>query len=267
LIARTLAACAALVLLLASCGGAQSPNDALAETSRNLAKIKSGDLSVDLLFTAKGGERAGFNLAGPFAFHGGALPEGQLDYTQIAGQKTASQTFIMKAGKAYVRVRGQTFELPPSMADQIKGTLGASGGLGVIDLSDWVRNPKISSGGEVGGADTDKISADLNVPAAVSGLLAAASAFGGSAPLPALSGASAEQVQRAVEKATVEIWTGKDDRLLRKLDVDIVFSPAEAPANVKRLVGATMHLELGVSNPNEKISVETPTNVQPYPSS
>jgi hypothetical protein len=264
---RLLFGLAAVALILSGCGNGESAQKVLSETSANLGKIKSGDLALELLFSAKGGQRAGFSLEGPFALHSGALPEGQLDYSQIAGAHTASQTFIMTGGKAYVRVRGQTFELPPATTAQISGTLGTSGGLGVIDLSSWVRNPKLSDGGEVGGADTDKITADLNVPAAVSGLLAAASQFGGTSPLPALTGASAEQVERAVEKATVNLWSGKDDRLLRKLEVGISFSPSGAPQNIRSLVGAAVHFTLAISNPNEKISVETPTNVQPYPSS
>jgi hypothetical protein len=264
---RLLFGLAAVALVLSACGGGERAQKVLSETSANLGKIKSGDLALELLFSAKGGQRAGFSLEGPFALHPGALPDGQLDYTQIAGAHTASQTFIMTDGKAYVRVRGQTFELPPATTAQIRGTLGTSSGLGVIDLSSWVRNPKLSDGGEVGGADTDKITADLNVPAAVSGLLAAASQFGGTSPLPALTGASAKQVERAVQKATVNLWTGKDDRLLRKLEVAVTFSPSGAPENIRNLVGAAMHLTLGISDPNEKISVETPTNVQPYPSS
>jgi hypothetical protein len=264
---RILSALAALALVLAGCGGGQSAQKTLSETSANLGKIKSGDLSLELLFTAKGGHQAGFSLEGPFALNPGSLPEGQLDYTQIAGSQTATQTFIMKGGKAYVRIRGQTFQLPADTTRQIQGTLGASGGLGVIDLSGWVRNPKLSDGGELDGSDTDKISADLNVPAAVSGLLAAASLFGSNAPLAALSGAGAEQLERAVQRATVNLWTGKDDRLLRKLDIAVDFSPSGAPENVRSLVGAAMRLTLAISNPNEKISVETPTNVQPYPPS
>jgi hypothetical protein len=259
---RRLAFGAALVLLFAGCGGG-SAQDILSETSANLGKIRSGDLSMRLLFSANGGEQAGFSLEGPFALRSGSLPKAQLDYTQIAGDQTATQTFIATGGKAYVRMRGTTFELPAGTADEIRATLGATGGLGTIELGNWVEDPKVDDGGEVAGADTDRISARLNVPAAVNTLVAVASQFGGTTPLGALSGQSAEQVERAVDRATINVWTGKDDRLLRKLAVSIEFSPA-ASQQVRSALGAAMDFTLEISNPNEEITVEQPTNVQPY---
>jgi hypothetical protein len=65
-----------------------------------------------------------------------------------------------------------------------------------------------------------------------------------------------------VDSAPIDVWTGKEDRLLRKLEITIEFSPAAE--QVKSLVGAGVHFTLGISNPNEKITVEKPTNVQPY---
>src|SRR5215210_8345533 len=136
---RIAALCLALLTLLAGgCGGGnddQSAREVLAETSRNLGEIGSGDLGLDLLFTAKGGDRAGFTLEGPFELREGRLPQAQLDYTQVAGDATTTQTFILADDKAYVSIRGKTFELPASTGDQLRSSLGRSGGLGVIDLT------------------------------------------------------------------------------------------------------------------------------------
>jgi hypothetical protein len=256
----------AVALLVAGCGGSsQSAQQALSETSANLGKIRSGDLAMDLLFSAKGAGRAGFSLAGPFALRAGALPEAQLDYTQIAGDRTTTQTFIAAGDKAYVRVRGATYELPQTTADQIRSTLGGGAGLGTIDLTSWVKDPKLEDGGEVGGTDTDRIDAQLNVPAAMSGLLAVAAQLNGSGSQ-SLSGTSAEQVERAVDKATIQVWTGKDDRLLRKVEISISLSP-NASEKLKSLLGAGIHFTLAVSNPNEKVSVQVPQNAKPYPGS
>lgn len=32
----------------------------------------------------------------------------------------------------------------------------------------------------------------------------------------------------------------------------------------RSLVGAAVHFTLGISNPNEEVTIEKPTNVQPY---
>jgi hypothetical protein len=258
---------AVVALAAAACGGGsgQSAQEVLAETSNNLGDIQSGDLSLDLLFSAKSGERAGFTLQGPFKLERGNLPEAQLDYTQIAGGRTATQTFVMAGGKAYVSVRGTTYELPATAGQGIATALGNSGGLQVIDLSNWIQSPTIEDGGEVGGADTDRISGRLNVATVVSGLVAIASQFGGTTPLAPFQGASAQQVEDAVDTATIDVYTGKDDRLLRKLDVRVEFSPAAE--KVKRLVGAAVRFTLGIDNPNEAVSVEQPANAKPYPGS
>jgi hypothetical protein len=255
---------ALLAALLFGCGGGgpQSANDVLGETSANLGKIKSGDLALELIFSTKDGKRAGFNLEGPFQLRSGSVPEAQLDYTQIAGDQTATQTFIMTGDKAYVRMGGATFELPAETAGQVRSTLGATGGLGVIDLRGWVQDPELAAGEEVGGAQTDRITGRLNVATVVTGLIAIASQFGGTTPLTPLEGKSAEQVEQAVDRATIDVWTGKEDRLLRKLEITIEFSPASE--QVKSLVGAAVHFTLGISNPNEKVTIEKPTNVQPY---
>jgi hypothetical protein len=253
-----------LAALLFGCdgGGPQSANELLGETSANLGKIKSGDLALELVFSTKDGERAGFNLEGPFQLRPGSLPEAQLDYTQIAGDQTATQTFIMTGDKAYVRMGGATFELPAETAGEVRSTLGATGGLGVIDLRGWVQDPELAAGEEVGGAETDRITGHLNVATVVTGLVAIASQFGGTTPLTPLEGKSAEQVEQAVDRATMDVWTGKEDRLLRKLEITIEFSPAAE--QVQSLVGTAVHFTLDIANPNEKVTIEKPKNVQPY---
>ena len=40
----------------------------------------------------------------------------------------------------------------------------------------------------------------------------------------AVTGSDAEQLRRSVQFARARIWTGKDDRLLRKLDLAIRFN-------------------------------------------
>jgi hypothetical protein len=253
---------AALAAAGCSGGGGESAQEVLAQTSQNLGDIKSGDLALNLLFTANGGERAGFDLEGPFQLRENEPAEAQFDYTQIAGEKTASQTFVLKDGKAYVTMRGVSYELPAATANQVVATLGSSGGLSTIDLTNWVQSPELSDGGEVGGAETDEISGRLNVATVLSGLVAIASQVGGTTPLAALSGANAEQVRNAVKDATIDVYTGKDDRLMRKLDVSIDFAPAAE--KVKNLLGASVRFSLEISDPNEPVTVEAPTNAKPY---
>ena len=269
----------ALALAAPGCGGGDGgdADEALSETAANLAEIRSGTLSLRFLATAEGeaadGEdgRVGFELEGPFAFpEGDALPVARMDYTQIAGDEEGSGTFLSTGEKAYVELDGTTYELPEEQQEEFRGvgaSLGEGDGLGDLEIERWMEDPELSDGGEAGGAETDRITANLNVVNAVNDLIGLASEVGGSVPEP-LDGASADQLRRSVNSATVEVLTGKDDRLLRRLHVDVDFgAPSDLPRELRGLVGAGVELELEIANPNEPVRVEEPEDAQPFPGS
>jgi hypothetical protein len=261
-------ACLLALLALAGCGGdgEESATDILSETADNLGDIRSGDLSLELLFSAKNGERQGFRLEGPFALNGGELPDADLDYVQIAGAEEAQVRFISTGGKAFVEVGGTAYELPPELVAEIKEATGdlETDGLGEqIELGNWIENPSRAEGGTVGGTDTDRIAADLNVVNVVNGLVEIAAAFGGAESPSRVEGQAAEQLRRAVDTARVEVYTGKDDRLLRRLVISMDFSP-KAPAEVKNILGVSVDFHFAISDPNKDVNVSPPENVRPY---
>jgi hypothetical protein len=253
-----------LSLVVASCGGGDA-QDALSQTAANLGKIRSGDLSLRLTFEPRGATQTGFTLEGPFSLEQGPLVAGELTYTQLRGsQGSQTATFVSTGEKAYAVVRGQAYELPPDSVSQLRAASGQlSSGLDSLDVGRWFEDPVLDDGGEVGGADTDLIRARLNVVEVVNTLVGISSQLRGESAAP-LSGDDAEQLRRAVESAGAQIWTGKDDRLLRKLDVTVRFTPQDAPERIRQLIGVGVHFVLAVSNPNEEISVEAPTNARPY---
>jgi hypothetical protein len=262
------AVCVLAVLALAACGGGgeDSATDVLGETADNLSEIESGDLTLEFLFSGKQGEQQGFTLEGPFSLEGEGLPTAELAYTQIAGDQQAELTFISTGGQAFVEVNGAAYELPNLIVNEIEQATGdlEEDGLGErIELGSWIENPQLSEGGNVGGAETDKIVADLDVVEVVNGLLEIAAGFNGSEAPPKIEGQAAEQVQNSVEKARIEVYTGKEDRLLRRLLITLAFSP-DAPANVKRVLGVDVDFELAVSDPNKDVEVSPPENVRPY---
>ncbi len=272
---RRLALAFALTVLVAGgCGGGSSPDpgDALAETARNLGEIRSGTMELRVTVGSEG-EEAGFALAGPFAFADdeGELPRAELEYTQSAGAESETVTFVSTGDKAFVVVGGEAFELPDDQVATLRGT-GAGGGSGVsgleeLRIDDWFQEPEVSDGGEVGGADTDRIRAGLDVVATANDLLEIAGALGSNFAGP-LEGESAEQLRRAVESATIEVYTGKEDRLLRRLVVEARFRaapPPELEEAFAALPRADFRLELTITDPNSEITVEEPANAQPLP--
>ena len=275
--------CVLTSLATSACGGSDATS-VLSVTASRLGEIRSGELTLSLI--AEGGDtRAGFKLAGPFAFpNGGGLPVGKLAYTQIAGERQATVTLISTGEEAFVEANGRTYVLPERQADRLRvvgASLGASGGssdsggsgeasgrgLGTVGLDAWLVDPEVSEGGEVGGAETERVSAELDVVRAANDLLALLAAFQGG-PAAQIEGRDAEILRGATEEATVELLTGKEDRLLRSLVVDLRLS-ADAPDKLREQLGpigrAHFRLELVIANPNEPVRVEAPPNAEPFP--
>jgi hypothetical protein len=268
-------AASACVLAATACGGGGggggSATDVLAETARNMGEIRSGDLSLRLVVSSEDAE-VGFELEGPFALaEEGKLPVAEVEYTKIAGDETATATFLSTGDRAYVDVEGQTYELPDEQAESLRGVGGGGdgdGGLGELRIDDWLVNPELGEGDEVGGDSTDRITAEVDPVAVANDLLALVGDLGGGAAVGRLEGGSAQQLERAVESATIEVLTGEDDRILRRLTLQAELSadvPAELREQLSELPGASFELVLELASPNEPVEVEEPTDAQPLP--
>jgi hypothetical protein len=254
---RRSAALLAGVALLAGCGGG-GPNaqDVLEQTASNVGKIRSGTLALKLLVTPGGeGRPFGFELHGPFQLGGGsnALPVTRLTYTQIANGSRATATLVSNGTDAYVDTGGKKLPLSPDQADTLERAGAQLRGAGVgarLAVGSWLDDAKASDGGEVGGASTDKVTAKLDVVAAVEGLVSVVRLSG--RRVPALTDADAKRLRDAVRSTSFALYSGKKDRLLRKLDMSVDFGfdvPPDLKAALGELVGAKVEFELAVSNP------------------
>ena len=266
--AAVLAACA----LLAGCGGGgQSADEVLSETAAKLDQIRSGTLHVDFRVDPRGpsGTQAfGFALDGPFSFgRNGALPVADIEYTQTVGDDSETVTLISTGRKAYIRTQGRTYELSSAQAQELRAAVGnaqGGAGLGALTIDKWIHDAEVDGGGEVGGAETDRVRADLDVVAVVQSLIAFAQLVG--RDMPQVAGEDAERLADSVRSSRFEVYTGKDDRLLRRLELEIEFGldvPKELRAALGSLVGATLQFELGVDDPNRDVRVAEPEGALP----
>jgi hypothetical protein len=252
------------VLAVAGCGGADA-GDALNETSANLGRIRSGTLAMRMTIEGTGaaaqGGTVGFALRGPFALpKRRGLPRARLDYTQLAGDKRATVTLTTTGGAGYVTVGGRSYTLPADKLADLRtggsGLAGAGGGKR-LSIARWVRDPKITDGGNVDSVDTDLVTGRLDVPAAARDLLKIANALGpGGAAAEALEGESAAELERAVKRASFALRTGKEDRLLRRLTIAVDLAASGAP-------GARIRFDLAISRPGSRVEVKAPANPLP----
>jgi hypothetical protein len=265
---KRVAALMMLVTLATGCGSSRA-NEILSDTAGNLGKIRSGDLTLRLVVSPREGTkgRIGFELRGPFALRPDGLPVAKIAYTQIAGARQATATFISTGTKAYAEVNGKAYELPPESTEAVRRAssgVEGSGGFGQFQIDSWVEDPVATDGGEVGGSRTDRVSAGLDVVDAANGLLGLVRQLGRDAPT--IEGDQAKQLEDAVDSSSFEVWSGQEDHLLRRLllKADLGF---DVPASLRRVlgdvVGAKIEFELAISNPNQPVSVPPPTNPLP----
>jgi hypothetical protein len=248
-------------LLLAGCGGNAGParND-LRTTAQKLGQIHSGVLDLKLLVTPLHGKkgRIGFELTGPFDLRKQALPIAKLRYTQYASSHAATATFVSTGRQAYALSGGHKVALPASATAEIEQAAGGiTGGSGTpLRIDTWLDHPSVSDGGTVGGASTDHVTAKLDVVNAANGLLGFVRALGHATPT--ITGSSADQLRKAVKSSSIDVWIGKHDKLLRKLDLKAQLGfdvPKELQRALGNVVGANVEFLLAVSNPNQPVHV------------
>lgn len=244
----------------------------MGETASRLGEIRSGELSVRVLASPSGEplERgAGFLVDGPFALpeRAGQLPSADVDYTRVAGPKRATVGVVSTPRAAFVRVDGQAYELPPERERELRSAAGSpegSSGLERLRVDSWIKDPDLSSGPPVDGAETDRVTSSVDVVRAANALLAAGSETRSEGP--AIAGQDARRLEAAVRSARLELLTGTEDRLLRRMVLDLDLE-ADTPAALRErlgaLGGARFRLELEVGAPNRPVRVEPPRDAQP----
>jgi hypothetical protein len=140
-------------------------------------------------------------------------------------------------------------------------SFGTNGKGRSLPIDRWIRDAKVSDGGTVGGVATDHVHGSFDVARAAADL--GSQALGRS-----LNNRERKQLADAARSATIDVWSGKKDHLLRKLaiDVDLGFDvPPDLRAALGKLVGARITLNMTVTDPNRPVTVTAPLNPKPYP--
>jgi hypothetical protein len=241
---------ALLALAAAGCGGGGA--SVASQTGTNVAKIKSGVLDLRLVVDPHGGgEPFGFELRGPFALREGKLPVARLALTQIANGSSATATLVSDGRRAWIVSSGVTRALSSSQASGLSFTGGFQG----LDIGSWIRDPKVTDAGN----GLDRVTGRLDVVAAANGLNGIAALTGRT--VPKLAGDDATRLEEATRSSSVVLLTGKDDRLLRSLNVaaDLGFDvPASLRQALGTRVGAKIEFRLAVARPNSRVVVHAP---------
>jgi hypothetical protein len=277
-----------LALLVVGCGGGDSADSStdvdqlLADTFDGGKAIESGRLSLALGLESEGGQGpVTAKISGPFQSEGeGRLPQLDLEGSFEGGGESLSGGITATADAAFVSFGGSTYEVAGPVFQQFKAgyeqsAKEASGeqdqslaSLG-IDPRRWLTNARNEGESKVGDTETIKITGDVEVPKLLDDVNAAlekirALGVQGSDQIPdKLTEAEKRQTAEAIDELSVEIHTGADDRILRRIVVALGLKLPEG-TTVGAAQSADVRFDFQLLDVNEDQEIEAPDDAKPF---
>jgi hypothetical protein len=129
-------------------------------------------------------------------------------------------------------------------------------------------DPRVGDGGRLDGVAVQRVTGAVDVVKALNDIVAVAADVG-PAPdeeLRPVDPAGADRVKRAVRSSTLEVITGQDDHLLRRLRLDVTFAAGDLEGLQQALgplAGSSLHFEVDLTGLNRKVEVDVPPSVRP----
>lgn len=279
-------------ILVADCGssgsGSGDPNKLLSQTFSGTHKVTSGKLNLSLTIDPSGSSTLSgpitLSFGGPFQTHGsGKLPSSNFTVSASALGQSVSLGILSTGTSGYVTLQGASYQMPQatfqrleSSFSQLASTPGTSSGgsalgkLGIQPLR-WLTNPTVAGTENVGGVQTTHIHAGVNVPALLSDLntvLQKASSLGVSGASSLKSGLSAttrSKIAGEVKNPSVDVWTGKSDKTIRRLTVGLTLPvTGQTSTELGGLRSADIVLSMQYSDLNQPQTISAPTTVKPF---
>ena len=287
-----LALLATLALAVGACGGdgggggdeASADTDVdtlLSDTFKGNKDVKSGKLALKLDVDAKGAEVEGpisVSLGGPFQSKGDKqLPTFDIDFAFEGGGQSIKAGLTSTGEKGFVNFQGTEYVVSDQVFNQFKAgyeqaqkqgkqqnqSLSSLG----LDPRAWLTNPKNEGEAKVGDDDTIKITGGVDVNKLlddVNKALQKTRELGvqGTEQLPSqLTDAQKKQVADSVKDPKVEIYTGKEDKILRRMVISLGIV---APEGSGSSGSANITFDLAISDLNEDQEVSEPSGAKPF---
>ena len=268
-------------------GGDESVDSLLKDTFSGNQSVKSGRLNLSFTLNAQGVQtlRGPVSLAlqGPFESQGDKkLPKFDLTLSASAQGRSLSAGATSTGDQGFIKLQSTSYSVPADVFQRFKtlaenqanqpnrGGQFSLSSLG-IQPRDWLQNPKKAGEDDVGGAKTVHVTAGVDVAALlddVNKLLGRAGSLGavprGQVPR-SLTPQQRQQIAQAVKNATVDVYTGKDDKILRKLVIKFAFDvPAAQRSQSGGLRSGDIGLTVEVDDVNKTQDIKAPANPKPF---
>jgi hypothetical protein len=290
---------ALLVAVLVGCGGDDSSSGDKASGDKggkaNSAEVKklirqtfgpndkasSGNLSGVIDITVKGLERykdpIQVSVVGPFTNAGGQ-PEAMLDVSLSLRGGILGGDMYLKDGKSFIGLGSTAYDFPASIAGPLSAPLSKTGNaldavMGVFHINParWAKNPRIVGNEKIAGIDTIHGTAQINTKAVFLDLAALAKRLTALritdiTGLPRAVDAQARAaLNRSVKTATGDVYTGADDKVLRRAKINLLLKPS---AKDRKILGGFTSIKvagtLDVTDVGAPQKIKVPTNRGSY---
>ena len=276
-------------LAIAACslagGNDEDPEEVLNATFTNEQKIESGTFEISLDVTSEGGSDSGTleaNLGGPFQGGDGGFPsfdiEAEADVDSESQEFSGSIGLTSTGDKAFVNFQDTDYEVPQQAFNEFAKTFnqlqaqssdqqaGDEGGnlltsLG-INPTNWLSDLDNEGEEDVEGTETIHISGEADVPKLVEDLkqIAENAPQAAERVTPEQLG-ELDQLTGIVESAELDIYSGADDKLLRKLEASLELNPQEGDEATPESVSVDFAITL--SELNEPQQIAAPSGAKP----
>jgi hypothetical protein len=279
----------ALSFGLVACGGtddeaaSQDVDSLLEETFSNDQQVESGNLDVKVKIEAQGSSQlqgpVTVSLKGPFQSEGDKkLPQFSFDASFEGAGQTFAAGITSTGDKGFVNFQGTDYAVSDEIFAQFKQGFEeaqAQGGgkdddpslatLG-IDPRKWLTNPKNEGEAKVGDDDAVKITGGVDVPKLLDDVNVALDKarslnLQGAGDLPTkLTAEQRKQIEDALQDVKVEIYTGTEDKILRRM---LIALKIQAPEGTADLDTADISFDISITGVNEDQTIEAPENTKP----
>ena len=279
---------AASALALAACGGGEDPNKVLDQTLGGGHKVSSGRLDLTLSLKAQGVPQlqkpVTLKLTGPFQGQGASLPKFDFDLALSASGQSFAAGAVSTGDKGFLKFQGQSYAVPPNVFASFKQgyeqarsqqrqrnannpSLSSFG----VNPRDWLKDPKNEGDADVEGTKTTHISAQVDVGKLLTDVNKILQGARGrflpqTTTLP--SGITAQQrktIESAIKSSSFEVYSGKDDHILRRLVVKLTFSvPQSARSQTSGLRGGDLGFDLTLAGLNQPQTISAPASARPF---
>jgi hypothetical protein len=277
--ALALAACGSTSSGSTSSGNAQS---LLKQTFASGRPVKSGVLGISFTLTPSGSSTLkgpiSFSINGPFQSRGtGKLPESNFTIGISALGRQGQLGIVSTGTGGYVTLDGAAYQLPSADFQRLESGFSSVGGSGQgggglsalgIDPQHWLSSPAVVGSDTIDGTDTTHIRSGVNVTALLQDLntlLGKASSSSGTKLPSSIPQATQQKIAAAIKNASVDIWTGKSDKVLRKMSLNLTVPVTGRLSTVAGgMSSAGIGFNLQYSHVNQSQTIAAPSNIKPY---